>query len=75
MGRSGVALAMRHDARGRFGSSRQVESRVIIDPKSARILATETYDITGGKVGDEPSGTTLLDASGWTDQLGATARG
>ncbi|GAA4608711.1 hypothetical protein GCM10023195_34410 [Actinoallomurus liliacearum] len=75
LGRAGVALARRQENRGPDREPHPVEIRVIIDRQSAKILATETYDIVGGKVDAEPSATTLLTASGWTDGLGVPARG
>ncbi|MEV0406432.1 CU044_5270 family protein [Actinoallomurus sp. NPDC050550] len=75
LGRSGVALATR---RVNFGPDRkphQVEVHTIFDPKTAKILGSETYDISGGKVAGRPSSISLLVGSGWTDRLGAPARG
>ncbi|GAA4637872.1 hypothetical protein GCM10023196_093390 [Actinoallomurus vinaceus] len=75
LGRSGVALAMRRVELGTDRKPQQVEVHTIFDPKTAKILGSETYDISGGKVAGRPSRISLLVGSGWTDGIGTPARG
>ena len=75
LGRSGVALAVRlHEPR--FGGMRTAEEHLIIDPRSAEVLAKESYPVgKGGKVAGEPSESTLMTGGGWTGAIGRPARG
>lgn len=75
LGRPGVALAVPLHQLTTHGT-RKGEEHLVIDPKSANVLAKEFYPVgKDGKAASEPSESTLMISDGWTDAIGRPVRG